>query len=81
MVASQQGERRRRPRIYRPRKDILNVYEDAELVKRWRLEREGKLLVCDMVRDAIAPKTNRSKAISVEMKVATTLQYLATGKM
>lgn len=42
---------------------------------------EGILLVCNIVRDAIAPKTNRSKVTSVEMKVATTLQYLAAGKM
>ena len=57
------------------------MFDDAELVKRYRLDREGILLVSDMVGDAIAPKTNKSKAISVEMKVATTLRYLATGKM
>ncbi len=59
MDAPQQRERRRRTRIHRPRKHILNVYEDAELVMRHRLDREGILLVCDMVSDAISSKTNK----------------------
>ncbi len=59
---------------------LENVYEDIELVIRYRLDHEGIMLVGNMVRDAIAPKTNRSKATSVEMKVATTLRYLAARK-
>lgn len=76
MNAAQKGERGRRPR-----NDILNVYEVAELVKRCRLYRQELLLVCDLVRGAIAPMTNRSQAIRVETKVATTLRCLAAGKM
>lgn len=57
------------------------MYDDSELVKRYRLDRGGILLVTDFVRGAITPPTNRSNAISAEMKVLTTLRYLATGKM
>ena len=35
----------------------------------------------DFVRDAITPPTGRSEAIPAELKVITTLRYLATGKM
>ena len=42
----------RRQKAYRTRKDILNLYDDAELTKRYRLDREGIMLVTDMVRDA-----------------------------
>lgn len=62
-------------------KDILNIYSDAELVKRYRLDRAEILLVTDFVRDAITPPKSRSRAITVEVKVITTLRYLATGKM
>lgn len=77
----QQRVRLRRVRHYFERKDVLNIYNDAELVKRYRLDRAGILLVTDMVRDTLSPRTNRSKAITAEMKVLTTLRYLATGKM
>lgn len=81
-IVVKMAERRvRRPRIFRERKDILNMYNDAELIKRYRLDREGILLVTDFVRDAITPATSRSRAIPAELKVLTTLRYLATGKM
>ncbi|XP_045101457.1 putative nuclease HARBI1 [Portunus trituberculatus] len=76
-----QQERARRPRQHRVRKDVLNMYDDAKLIKRYRLDREGILLVTDMVRDKISPATNRSNSVGGEMKVLTTLRYLATGKM
>lgn len=57
------------------------MYNDSELVKRYRLDREGIMVVTDFVRDTITPPTARNKAITAEMKVLTTLRYLATGKM
>lgn len=77
----QQHGRLRRPRNYRERKDLVNMYDDFELIKRFRLDRAGIMLVTDMVRDSISPPTNRSKSISAELKVLATLRYLATGKM
>ncbi|KAK3883303.1 hypothetical protein Pcinc_002515 [Petrolisthes cinctipes] len=80
MAEGIQGRIRRR-RVFSERKDILNMYNDAELVKRYRLDRAGILLVTDFVRDAITPPTGRNRAIPAELKVITTLRYLATGKM
>ena len=80
-MAAQQPVRVRRARVYRERKDILNVYGDSELVKRFRLDRGGIMLVTNYVRNVIQPPTSRSKAIPAELKVLTCLRYLATGKM
>ena len=71
----------RRPRVFRERRDILNDFSGAELIKRYRLDREGIMFVTDLVRDAIWSPTARNKAISPELKVIATLRYLATGKM
>lgn len=38
------------------------------------------MFVTDLVRDVIQNRTQRSQAVSAEMKVALTLRYLATGK-
>ena len=80
MAAPQEVELRR-PRIYNVRKDVLNEFSDAELIRRYRLDREGIMLVTDLVRDALTSATSRSKAITPELKVVTLLRYLATGKM
>lgn len=80
-MALHQGARRRQPRSFSERKDVLNNLSDAELIKRYRLDREGIVLVTDLVRDALTNATARNKAITPELKVVTLLRYLATGKM
>ncbi|KAK0137929.1 putative nuclease HARBI1 [Merluccius polli] len=54
---------------------------NCELIKRYRLNREGIQLVVELVRDAITSPTNRNNSISLEIKCLATLRYLATGKM
>ena len=54
---------------------------NCELIKRYRLNREGIKLVVELVRDAITSLTNRNNSISPEIKCLATLRYLATGKM
>ncbi|XP_050734738.1 putative nuclease HARBI1 [Eriocheir sinensis] len=63
------------------RKDVLNELNDAELIKRYRLDREGILFVTNLVRAALKSDTNRSNPLTPELKVLITLRYLATGKM
>ena len=72
---------RRQPRVFRERRDVLNELNDLELIKRYRLNREGILFVSGLVREVISRPTARNKAISPELKVLATLRYLATGKM
>ena len=40
-MANHQEVRRRRPRTFRERNNILGLYDDAELIKRYRLDSEG----------------------------------------
>ena len=63
------------------RRNVLETMEDCELMKRYRLNREGIKLVVELVRDAITAQTNRNNPISPEIKCLATLRYLATGKM
>ncbi|XP_045107685.1 putative nuclease HARBI1 [Portunus trituberculatus] len=62
-------------------RNILEELSDAELIKRYCLDREGILFVTNLVRDALSSNTNRRKPLSPEMKVIITLRYLATEKM
>ena len=66
---------------FSPRKDPLEMYDDRELIRRYRMDRAGILFVTDLIRDVITSPTSRNKSISAEMKVILTLRYLATGKM
>ncbi|KAK0150793.1 putative nuclease HARBI1 [Merluccius polli] len=63
------------------RRNVLETMEDCELIKRYRLNREGIQLVVELVWDAITSPTNRNNPISPEIKCLATLRYLATGKM
>ena len=78
MDEQQVGIRKTKP--YRPRKDIFNLYDDAQLIKKYKLDCEGIMLVTYGERCKDAPR-NRSKSVSAELKVVTTLRYLATEKM
>ncbi|KAK4307202.1 hypothetical protein Pmani_021018 [Petrolisthes manimaculis] len=81
MAEEQRQYRIRRPRNFRPRLDIFNVYNDSEFRKRYRLDQQGFLYVTELIREVIANRTERSHAVTPEMKVALTLRYFATGKM
>ena len=63
------------------RRNVLETMEDCELMKTYRLNREGIKLVVELVREAIMSPTNRNNPISPETKCLATLRYLATGKM
>ena len=63
------------------RRNVLETMEDCELIKRYRLNREGIKLVVELVRDAITSPTIRNNLISLEITFLATLRYLATGKM
>ncbi|XP_045104728.1 putative nuclease HARBI1 [Portunus trituberculatus] len=76
-MAARQQQRRK----FRDRKDIFWDFSDAELIRRYRLDRAGIVAVTDLVRDELHSQTCRNKALSPELKVAITLRYLATGKM
>ena len=53
------------------------MYDDRELIRRYRLDRDGIMFMTDMIRDYITSPTSRNKALSAELKVILTLRYLA----
>lgn len=72
--------RQRQQRVFRERKDIFREYTDAELIQRYRLDGESILLaLTDLVKDVLQSETSRNPALTLELKVAVTLRYSATG--
>ncbi len=51
---------------------MLELYDDRELIKRYRLDHQGILFVTDLVRNAITPQTLRNNALTAELKVIMT---------
>lgn len=55
-----------RPRHNEPRKDTLDTSDNAELIKRCRLNHGKVMLENDLVRDVIAPLMKRSKSVTAD---------------
>ena len=49
----------------------------TELIKRYRLNREGIKIVVELVRDAISSPINRNNPISPEIKCLATLRFFS----
>ncbi|XP_063881593.1 putative nuclease HARBI1 [Scylla paramamosain] len=81
MAGQQEPQQHRRHRTFRERRDVLQEYNDHQLIERFRLDRASILYLTDLVRGALRSPTARNKALSPKMKVAITLRYLDTGKM
>ncbi|KAK3886761.1 hypothetical protein Pcinc_009081 [Petrolisthes cinctipes] len=81
MAEQQPPLRVRQPRVFRERNDVLNELSDNELIKRYRLDREGIIFVTDLVRPVLLRPTVANKALTPEQKVIITLRYVATAKM
>ncbi|XP_071110025.1 putative nuclease HARBI1 [Haliotis cracherodii] len=63
------------------RRDVLQIYSDKELIRRYRLNKSGIEYVTGLIADKICPSTSRSHAMTGTEKVVATLRYFATGKM
>ena len=71
----------RRPRVFRERKNGLQMYTDEELLSRYRMDRDTITMLDDLIRDQITPPTARNRSLNSVKKLLITLRYLATGKM
>ncbi|XP_064635765.1 putative nuclease HARBI1 [Lineus longissimus] len=69
----------RRERVFRDRRNPLDIFGDAELVKRCRFSREGIMLITDIVAPDIEHPTRRNFALLPSQQVLIALQYYATG--
>ncbi|KAG0695883.1 39S ribosomal protein L47, mitochondrial [Chionoecetes opilio] len=61
-------QQRPQPRNYRQRRDVFNDLSDAELIRRYRLDREGILFVTNLVRAALESDTMRNNPLTPELK-------------
>ena len=67
------------PKVYKPIYDPLSDLNDDELIRRYRFDSEGIEFLCDLLRDQLDYPTRKSRALSVETQVLTSLRYLASG--
>ncbi|XP_064630742.1 putative nuclease HARBI1 [Lineus longissimus] len=71
----------RRQRVFRDRLQPLDVYDDVDLYRRYRMTRPVLLEVIDLLQDDIAPYTLRSHAVPATLQVCVALRYFATGSL
>ncbi|XP_064648763.1 putative nuclease HARBI1 [Lineus longissimus] len=69
----------RRERVFRDRLHPLDAYNDLELYRRYRLDRETLLELIDAVGDELDPITLRNHALPRELKVLAALRFYGTG--
>ncbi|MPC44574.1 hypothetical protein E2C01_038251 [Portunus trituberculatus] len=67
-MTDHQQTRRRHPRIFRERKNVLDIYDDTEHVMRYRLAREGIVFMTDLVRQQLQSRTECNHPVTPEMK-------------
>lgn len=69
----------RRRKVYKSIFDPLFDFDDGELIRRYRFDSAGIEFLCNILRAELEYPSRRSRAISVETQVLTTLRYLASG--
>ena len=69
----------RRDRVFRDRLNPLDVYDDVDILRRYRFTRPVLLEVIDLLEDDISPFTRRSHAVPATLQVCCALRYFATG--
>lgn len=69
----------RRDRIFRDRTRPLDIYDDQDLIRRYRMPRQGIFNLVDILHDDLQPPTARSYSIPATLQVLTALRYYATG--
>ncbi|CAC5362618.1 HARBI1 [Mytilus coruscus] len=69
----------RRERVFRDRTNPLELYNDEDMIKRYRFPRATVLELIDRVSPMIETPTRRSMSISTSTQVLTTLRFLAKG--
>ena len=79
-MADRQNIRARHFRGFRPRKNVLEMYDDAQLVKIYRFDSAGIIYITDLVRHALKSPTARNQAIARETKVALTLPEISSHR-
>ena len=78
-IQNEDQNQRRRPRIFRDRTNPLDVYDDVDILLRFRMTRETIFEVIDLVRADLEHPTERNHAIPATLQTLCALRYYATG--
>ena len=71
----------RRPRHVRERVDPLQIYDDIDLVARYRFRREDITMINDLIYNDIKHATDKNHALSPSMQLLIALRFYASGSM
>ena len=52
----------RRERVFRDRTKPLDIYDDFELIDKYRSDRQSIMMICDMLQDDLESSTFRNRA-------------------
>ncbi|XP_064646160.1 putative nuclease HARBI1 [Lineus longissimus] len=69
----------RRERVFRDRLHPFDVYDDVDLIKRYRMPRPVLMQVVDLLHEDVAHPTSRSHAVPASLQVLSAIRYYATG--
>ena len=69
----------RKDRVFRDRTHPLELYDDMDLIKRYRMPRHCLLNLIDVLSEDLKPPTMRSHSIPATLQVLAALRYYATG--
>ena len=78
-VLDENKRRLPRPRIFRDRTNPLDIYDDVDLLSRFRVPRNIILEIIDHREEDISPATGRSLAIPAPLQVMRTLRIYDSG--
>jgi hypothetical protein len=67
----------RRERIFRDRTNPLEIYDDLELIERFRFDRGTILQITQLLQDDLESSNFRNKAIPPLIKVLISLRFFA----
>lgn len=71
--------RHRRPRVFGVVTNPINIYDDEEFKKRFRLSKGSVRYVLNLITDNIKPMTARNRSISAMNQLLITLRFYACG--
>lgn len=69
----------RRERVFRDRRNPLDIYSDSELYDRCRFTRDGLLFIVEMIGDSLSRPTRRNNALTPVEQIFIALRYFSSG--
>ena len=78
-VVNRQVNAIRRERVFRDRLNPLDIFDDTELYSRFRFDREGIMMIIDLLDAELSHLTQQNHALPTSLQVFITLRYYASG--